>query len=762
MPKNYDTAGSAENPIITINSLKEYESSIDSRFEAIQNELGSGTGDATLENQQTIISKLDSDIKPKLDQIIEQGVAQGSISFVILIRCSEGYNSKSFTAKSKIDNTEYTGQPEEGVCVLRVPNPGDYTITNTLNDETAEVNFTDTFIQETSFSEYHATINVTIPEMLIGETIQATDEKSHTVEVKAESTSVTLQVSYKGKWDISVKGNSYITKQSVTVSEEGDTQQATLTISSTGVPYIKVTVAEEFINETITCKKDLIDLKKENKTGEVTFLLPETGNYTIGLESSENIAKTVNVEEAKEYTTELTPEDTTVPILTVTSKAEDEGKTIKVSKDAHNFEKALENRKATFILPETGEWTVTCSDYPEITKKVNCTENKIYKCALRSTVLGVTITENESDPERRVEYRDEAKGMQPVKITLSNGNVDYGEWKQKWPLEKIYPAMVKTDGTIAYKLNPDDQTKKAEGGASEISSTSFDGNAMVVFEKFYTKFSMEGENEVIQISDEPDDGFEAIGFIREDGSEADYICMPMFMGSFDSSSKLRSLSNQDIKYDTSFTDFRTAAQKNGTNYDIETYAMNQILNALYLILFKTCNWREALGEGRTYDNATNKKTGVLANKGGIAFDPTTKATKFLWIEDYVSWPQSGSGIYRWEAGILCKNKENYVRMKPPYSGTDTATYEKVTDHVYGQGYIKKMKADNKYGRTSVDAGGADKSYECCYWNDNSNTSGTVYISRRGPNSGVSGRNFGSAASSSNPNYGAALSLIPPA
>lgn len=758
MPKIYDTAGSAENPVITMSSLKEYESSIDSRFEAIQNELGSGTGDATLENQETIISKLDSDIKPKLDQIIEQGVAQGSISFVILIRCSEGYNSKSFTAKSKIDNTEYTGQPEEGVCVLRVPNPGDYTITNTLNDETAEVNFTDTFIQETSFTEYHATINVTIPEMLIGETIQATDEKSHTVEAKAESTSVTLQVSYKGKWDISVKGNSYITKQSVTVTEEGDTQQATLTISSSGVPYIKVTLAEEFLNETVTCKKDLIDLKKKNTTGEVSFLVPETGEYTIGLESSEHIQESVNVNSAKEFAITLDASDTTVPILTVTSKAEDEGKTIKVSKDAHNFEKVLENRKATFILPETGEWTVTCSDYPEITKKVNCTENKIYKCAFRANVFGVKITESESDPERRVIYTDDAEGMEPVKVTTSNGNVDYKDWKDTWIFEKIYPAMVKTNGTIDYKLNPDDYSKKEEGGNSEVASTSYDGNAFVVVEKFYTKFGMDGDNETIQISDEEQDGFEAIGFIRQDGSEADRIFLPMFMGSYDSNSKLRSISGQDVKYSVSFTDFRTAAQKNGSTYDIESWATAQIMQAIYLVLMKNTNPWTALGKGRQYSGI---KTGVLNNKGAIACDPTSGCVKFMHQEDFLA--ALSSGWYRWETGILATDGKLYIKMKPPYSGTSTSGYDQVSDFVSTESsnkYISKMKCSNKYGRYPVAYTGSNSTYEASYWYDYKNSQ--ISVSQRGYLYGVAGRNFYGDASYSYDYFGAALSLVPPA
>lgn len=433
-----------------------------------------------------------------------------------------------------------------------------------------------------------------------------------------------------------------------------------------------------------------------------------------------------------------------------------EGQELTAELNGTQLKETVQDGTVRFAVEQEGTWKVSADDGNSINVEVKMK----FSGTLTSTkVYGVKITESTENPEARVTYTDNAIGMTPVKVNLEDGTTNYNGWEDTWIFDKIYPAMVKTDGSIAYKLDPEDQSQKAEGGASEVNSFDFDGNAMVVVEKFYTKFSMDGEKECIQISDEEEDGFEAIGFIREDGSEADYICLPMFMGSFDSSNKLRSISGQSIKYSTSFTDFRTAAQKNGSTYDIEVYAMNEILMALYLILFKTCDWRNTLGEGRTYNQGN---TGVLVNKGGIAFDPNSKATKFLWIEDYVSWPRSGVQMYRWEAGVLQVNKELYVRMKPPYSGTDTSTYTKVPDYVQMQKYMSKMKCSNEYGRYSLEGNGSETTYETSYWYGETNTSGNVYISRRGNNYGVAGRAFYSSASDSNSDYGAALSLVPPA
>lgn len=589
---------------------------------------------------------------------------------------ADDYEGATFTATHEDTETIVTGEISQKKVTLKVPKGGTYTVTNDADEQSKEAVLIDSV--DVDFVKFKASIKVTIPTELLGETITCTLAED-VKEQKAETTSVTFEVRKKGTWTIGVKGNT-------------------------------------------------------------------------------TIKNTVNVQNAQTYSTQLTIDPAKVMSITVRSKEEDNGKTIKCTKSQTILQKVLKDRQCTFLIPETGTWKVTCDDYPEITKSVNVTESKAYRCALRSSVFGITITETESEPTNRVTYRDDAADMSPIKVNLSDGSVDYGEWKDYWPFEKIYPVMLSTSGTIAYKLNPDDQTKKAAGGTSDINSISYNGNAMVCMETFYTKFSMEGGNEVIQISDEQEDGFEPIGFIRSDGSVADKVFLPMFGGNKDQNGKLRSIGNQDWTYNISWTDSVTAAEKNGSGYGIESWAMNQAFSAVVTILIKSCDWQKKLGEGRSYSGA---KTGILTNKGAFGYDPSTKAVKVLWVEDFVS--NVSNGMWRWEAGILSTNNKVYVKMKPPYSGTETSGYTEVTDHVGTNGsskFISKMKADNKYGRIPVAYEGSQTTYENAYWYTSNQSD--VRVSRRSHFYGVWGRNFLNSASHSTDVLGAALSFLPPA
>lgn len=431
-----------------------------------------------------------------------------------------------------------------------------------------------------------------------------------------------------------------------------------------------------------------------------------------------------------------------------------EGQTLTATKSSKKVTGKVTSGVARIPVDEEGVWVVSATDGNSITITSDMTfEGELSK----SKTYGVKITEAESDPARRVVYIDDAVGMNAVTVSSSTGKATYNGWDNTWIFKKIYPVMLSREGKVVYKLNPNDYSKREEGGASDVATTSFDGNAMVCIEKFYTKFSMNGNDEVIEICDQKKEGFEAIGFIRENGTEADKIFVPMFMGSFDSSNRLRSLSGQTIKYSTSFTDFRTAAQKNGSGYDIETWAMNQVLQAVWLILMKSCNPKTAIGAGRNYSDGSSK-TGLANTLGAISCDPTTKSVKFMHIEDFTS--SYSSGMYRFEAGILSQSNKIYVKMKPPYSGTATSGYTQVTDHVAGTTYMSRMKCSNIYGRYGVAYQGSDSTYETAYWYTNSGSS--IYISQRGSVSGVAGRYVSHPASHSDGFYGAALSFLPPA
>ena len=682
----------------------------------------------------------------------------GSAPLIIVVRASEGYNTKEVTATSQIDGSTYTETIQEGLAIIKVKLPGEYKLTNTLNNNTLTAVVGEPFKDEVQFTEFQATIKVTIPELLIGETIQATDG-THTVEQKAESTTVSLGVLYKGSWDVSVKGSEFVSKQTVSISEEGETKTCTLSTAS-GVPYVTVTLAPEFIGETIVCSKDDIQTKKKSESETVQFFIRELGEYTIALEESEHIKETVNVNSAKEFKVELTLDDTTVPILIVTSKIEDNGKTIKVSKDEHNLSKVLENKKALFVLPEQGEWTVTCDDYPEITKKKNVNANKAFKVAFRATLFGLKVIQTESDPKKRITPLEDLVGLTPITVNTQDGTVDYGDMPDYFLYQAMNHVVLKSiDKSEEIELNPNDYSQKLEGGAAPDATATSNYNTFAKVDKLYMYEYSSGGEEYYYISDEKlDDNYTAIGFTKDDDSEADSFYMATFCGSYDSQNRLRSVSNVNIRNNTSYTDFAAAARKNGNDYTMEQHQMINFYEVAYLMMVQDFNSQTAVGRGRDMtqggSNTTTQKTGFANTKGPVAYDTSSQAIKFMHVEDL--WFNSG---YSWEEGWVTQNSNTYVRMKPPYITAEsggTSTYTQVTGASTKNGSIKYSVADNKWGRCPADCTGSDSTYECDYYNMSTNS--TLCACSRGY-SGLFNRSTNSF-SSTNHFIVARLSLLP--
>ena len=84
----------------------------------------------------------------------------------------------------------------------------------------------------------------------------------------------------------------------------------------------------------------------------------------------------------------------------------------------------------------------------------------------------------DSNPATRVKYLYDAVGMTPAGMNFAGGGFDYGDWGDIWFVKKNRPVMVRTDGTVDYELNHENHALKLNGGASDITKTSYGGNAM--------------------------------------------------------------------------------------------------------------------------------------------------------------------------------------------------------------------------------------------------------------------------------------------
>lgn len=386
-------------------------------------------------------------------------------------------------------------------------------------------------------------------------------------------------------------------------------------------------------------------------------------------------------------------------------------------------------------------------------------------------VYGVKVKRDESDPEKRVVYTDDAVGMTPVEVSKKYGRAYLHEWGDTWIFDKIYPVLLNESGKVLHRLDRSNIFKAENGdgnGANDPAASK--NNAMVHVGRFYSKYSMEDGYECYQVCDEPLPGFEPIGFVGDDGGLLDCFYMPCYMGCIDSDGMLRSLNGNKIATFKDYDTFVTAAEKYAENgyssgFCLEAHAQVTALDILYLILLKNDDSQTAVGTGR---GLTDAVTGVTNALGPIGCDPTTGAVTFLWMEDYwFSSDTSGEQNpkkpddfgYRWMRGMIWDDAKQYVKMSGPYSNGDPSgyTFVGVDPTETASGFVSQSIASNSLGRIPTAFSGTADTYQCdSYFNGKSDNG--RYVCYRG-GGGVWRRAHG-ANNHTSYHLGGALSYLP--
>lgn len=147
-------------------------------------------------------------------------------------------------------------------------------------------------------------------------------------------------------------------------------------------------------------------------------------------------------------------------------------------------------------------------------------------------------------------------------------------------------------------LDDNDYTKKAGSGeASDVSNSSYDGNAMARFDTVWIKQTEEGSLQKVQICNiQLDEGFHAYAHTREDGTIMDYIWLSCFKGSL-VGSKLRSLKGLTPCNSKTGTDEITYAGNNGSLWDTQTWSQINMVNMLLILMGKSTNTQAVFGYG---------------------------------------------------------------------------------------------------------------------------------------------------------------------
>ena len=324
---------------------------------------------------------------------------------------------------------------------------------------------------------------------------------------------------------------------------------------------------------------------------------------------------------------------------------------------------------------------------------------------------GVKIEIGNSDPEAAVTYIDSASGM----------TAGWDNWKDTVIFKDIKPCVLK-DGVVQYYLNPDNYTKKEDGTASTINSTTA-GDVMVEIPKLGYKMTTDGTYHYIWVTEDPNaDGYCYAAHSKNELGDCDKIYVGAYLG-YAVSSKLYSISGKTPTASINLTNFRTYATARGDGYELFSFYPMTLLQCLYLLIFKNRDSQSALGKGFVEGSAA-KNTGI-ANSRGFMYGSTTIGSndsarvKFLGIEDF--W----GNLNCWVDGLRCDSSYNILTYYKDMTGTDDGTgyqYSCSSGVISNiSGYTTDIVGTNHGGFMPNAASGSDSTYyaDRGYWSSSS-------------------------------------------
>ena len=238
------------------------------------------------------------------------------------------------------------------------------------------------------------------------------------------------------------------------------------------------------------------------------------------------------------------------------------------------------------------------------------------------SVFGVSIDLNNSNPQTSVTYTDDAAGM------VGGASA----WDSRPIFRNIRPCVMR-DGAVQYYLNPNNFEQRADGTAANI--TGNDGDVMIEIPKTGYQIRTSGNRLTVKITNHPNlIGFNYYAHTRDYEGDKAHLYTGAYVGSFDASNRLRSISGVTPAANQTMNTFRGRAQANGAGYDLCSFYPLTLIQCLYLIRFGNLSSRTALGQGLV-DSTGAQNTGATNASGmnfGVTGNPSNRL-KCLGIED---------------------------------------------------------------------------------------------------------------------------------
>ena len=338
----------------------------------------------------------------------------------------------------------------------------------------------------------------------------------------------------------------------------------------------------------------------------------------------------------------------------------------------------------------------------ELTEAPRATANKPqYKA------WGVRIDRENSDPEEAVEYIGEAAGYIPADGT------EPGSWADNPVFAKIKPCLL-CNGKVVDYLDPNDYGRTADGEPIGKMRAYFD--TMVEFGKIFYRIRKDEHYTYVEITDDAcslADGFTDYAFSYK-GEVKDKFYIGAYKGHI-VDGKLRSISGVLPESRKTIGTFRTAAQANGNGYEITPFNKLTLLQALYVVRYKSLDSRAALGKG--YTEADSYAPTGNTDKDGLYFgnQDGKRQVKCHGIEDL--W----GNIFEWVDGFVTTDK---IKIADGNFNDNGDGYEIAADLPNTVcGAITDIHGDNMLGFVPKEADDdlcAGEAYYCNYgstWSD---------------------------------------------
>ena len=270
----------------------------------------------------------------------------------------------------------------------------------------------------------------------------------------------------------------------------------------------------------------------------------------------------------------------------------------------------------------------------------------------------------------------------PIKMIfqadVANNTLDWGDWKNAQFMPR--PCMLKSSGVVDYYLNPENYNQKADGTTTtDISSTTYDGNAMMEWSPVYTKVESTPTKHFIYFcSHKLDDTYECYSAKKSDGTYGEHWYMPIYEGRV-VNNVMRSLSTgtdgtsgAKPTASTTMDQEMTYAKANGTGWNITCWADENLVAMLGIMVMGRLNCAMAIGYNCGSSTSALTHNIGTANKKGMFFGHYTTsayATKFFGMENW--WG------HRWRrcVGMMTKDYKVYAKMtKSTVDGSTVQNY----------------------------------------------------------------------------------------